>query len=278
MTNPRQATNDYENDYAVAELEASQTRPTQVSGPRTAVFELPGESSVLTQSNEQTSSVPAGGDAIPQANPWPFYLDDASSTVLAYGIRPPSNGTSGTSQEPANPWPYHGVESDNLDNGNALEHRKYFSNFINETVSSSEADEESLQKLDAGLLNGKNAVALDGVAAEQSHNPLLNADHEQKASNLAGTAFQPAKSEDMAPTLPLGQASTHARGSASNSLAIKPESQVSVNVHRDGISENLSMFPSKLFQTCNPILNKLYQLTNRNQAMVHLVLKVFHRV
>ncbi len=259
MTNPRQATNNYEDDYAIAELEALQTRPTQVSSPRTTVFELPGESSVLTQSNEQTASVPAGGDTIPQANPWPFYLDDASSTVLAYGIRPPSNGTSGTSQEPANPWPYHGVESNNLDNGNALEHRKDSIKLINETVSSSEADEESLQELRAGLLNGKNAVALDGVAAEQSHYPLLNADHGQKASNLAGTAFQLAKSEDMAPTLPLGQASTHAWGSASNSLAITtPESQISVNVHRDGISENLGMFRSKLSQPVTPFrLNRI---------------------
>lgn len=103
MTNPRRATNSYEHDCSVAELEALQTRSTQVAGPRTAVFELPGESSLLMQSGEQTASVPTGGDNIPQENPWPFHLDDASGTLLVYPIRPPDNETNkwhqpGTSQ------------------------------------------------------------------------------------------------------------------------------------------------------------------------------------
>ncbi len=227
----------------MAELEAPQTRATQVASQGAAAFELSGESSVPAESDVQAASFSAGSDSLLQANPWPFYLDDASSTTQAYEIRQPSDVTSGTDHQIANPWPYHGVESESLDKNNASEHREDSSNIIDVTISSSEAGKKPPREPRAELLGSKDAVGLDGVTTEQGYHRPLHANNEQQPPN---SNLQWGNSQTMASKPSYGPSTYVHTGSASNSPATSLlQPRIPGNVHRDSTSESLSMFLSQ---------------------------------
>lgn len=109
----------------VAELDGAQPRTTsQVAVTDNGIYELSGESVMCTHSSAGDIIYSKGDHDIPQANPWPFYLDEAepSSSVNKRG----SVSLTRTVLEPqlANPWPFHGVDAELPESCNDLQWNK----------------------------------------------------------------------------------------------------------------------------------------------------------
>ncbi|KAJ6786796.1 hypothetical protein PWT90_03137 [Aphanocladium album] len=219
MTYPHQATNIDGNHHAVAELEAPQTRPARCASPHAVVFELSGESSVQTQSGTLEALSPTETIPLPQANPWPFYLEDGTSTRLSHGTGRASDVTS-DNQHPANPWPYHGIESDHHGENFAIEHGDEPRNSSHMTLPSNMADGSPFRESSSNTLEGKDAVELDGSAKEDCHAPFP---HRHKKAHLPGsvaTAYAPSTGEDSASFVPPEQDNTPVDGCVLESSAM----------------------------------------------------------
>ncbi|KAJ3499250.1 hypothetical protein NLG97_g470 [Lecanicillium saksenae] len=215
MTHPHQTTNINGNHYALVELEAPPTRPAGGAGPDSVVFELSGESTVPTQASPQGGVSSAEIANIPQANPWPFYLDDATSTKASLGVRRESDVGTGSNPPPANPWPYHGVESDCHDKSHAADSS-------HGTVSSSGVDEGPSPESYADMRAGNFAAGLDGGALMNDPVLLSHTHNENRQSASIVTAYQPPTGLDLVPVLVPGQ------GSAQGNSVLSPESAAAV--------------------------------------------------
>lgn len=113
MSNPREKMHLCRQDCPVAELDAQPRTASQVGVTDNAIYELSGESVVSTQSTQSSAGdiiYSTGDHNLPQANPWPFYLDEAEPSRSVNKGGCVSHTTTVLEPQPAHPWPYHGVD------------------------------------------------------------------------------------------------------------------------------------------------------------------------
>lgn len=175
MTQPRPGEILYGHNYHVAELEAPRHRPAEQvasQGPF-AICELSAESSVSKAVDAENKDTAADGPSVPQANPWPFHLDDTPNTQPARDPRQGDGRGTTSWQQPANPWPYHGLETEKSGIGD---------DFNNNGNQGGSIHDESLHPADHMISPGqprKNSVVL------QSH----HRDHPKLDSSKEGAAI-----------------------------------------------------------------------------------------
>lgn len=209
MTYPYHPTNTNENHYAVAELEAPQARPAERPNPDSVAFELPGESSAPAPSHAQEAASPVGSISIPQANPWPFYLDDAANTKQSPEARHANHLTTSTSEHPANPWPFHGIESDSLDGNKTPNHEDELQNTNMMAFAHIGPDKKPSSGCPVDSLKSPDVTQLDKAATESDYAQHRQEYHGDQPGNSKIPGSQQINKESWDTVLPVRQGSPH---------------------------------------------------------------------